>query len=86
MGDLVHVTGMEMGPLFELLSNNLYKSPRRLVGRLKLQEAAKMLVQTDLLVEDIAQQCGFVSPNYLIASFFHQYRVTPEDYRNSTPR
>lgn len=86
MSDLVNVTGMEIGPLFELLSSNLYKSPRPLVGRLRLQEAAEMLVQTDLLIEDIAEKCGFVSPNYLIASFYHQYRKTPDDYRNSTPR
>lgn len=86
MGDLVNVTGMEMGPLFELLSSNLYKSPRRLVGRLRLQEAAELLIHTDMLIEDIAGQCSFVSPNYLIASFYHQYRKTPDDYRNTTPR
>ena len=36
--------------------------------------------------ERIAEELGFVSPNYMISSFFHYYRQTPDDYRNSTAR
>lgn len=86
MSDLARMTDMEVGTLFELLSNNLYKSPRRVVGRLRLQRAAEMFLYTNKQIEEVTDECGFVSPNYLIACFFHQYRKTPEDYRNSTPR
>ena len=34
--------------------------------------------------EEIADELGFTSANYMIASFFHYYRMTPDDYRNST--
>ena len=37
----------------------------------------------DLLVEDIAGNLNFVTPNYFVSSFYHQYRLTPKDYRNS---
>ena len=26
---------------------------------------------------------NFVTPNYFVSSFYHQYRLTPKDYRNS---
>jgi AraC-like DNA-binding protein len=54
-----------------------------LIGKLRLQEAAKLLLTTDLLVEDIAGTLNFVTPNYFVSSFYHQYRLTPKDYRNS---
>lgn len=84
--DLAHVTGMETSELYRLLSNNLYKSPRSLMTRLRVQQARKLMDTTDLTLTEIAERCNFVSPNYLIASFYHLYRQTPEDYRNSAAR
>ena len=52
--------------------------------RLRLGKVAKMLVETDKSTEDIAEELGFISTNYMIASFFHRYRQTPDDYRKST--
>ena len=40
----------------------------------------------NLTVEEIAERFNFVSPNYLIASFYHEYRMTPMAYRNSKAR
>ena len=39
-----------------------------------------------MTVEEIAERFNFVSPNYLIASFYHEYRMTPMAYRNSKAR
>ena len=86
MGDLSVQTGISVSKLYELLSANIYKSPRPLVSRLRLQEAARLLQTTELTIEDIADRMGFVSANYFIASFYHQYRQTPQDYRSSIPR
>ena len=72
--------------LVEVLSANLYKSPRHLALKLRLKEAAQMLVESGDSVEDIASRLRFVTPNYFIASFYHQYRQTPQDYRNSAAR
>ena len=52
----------------------------------------KFLVTTEQLMEilDRIHDRYFVQfnegPNYMIASFFHRYRQTPTDYRNSTAR
>lgn len=85
MRELAEQADMEMGKLYDVISANLYKSPRLLAQTLRLQRAAEMLQTTELSVEEVAEQCGFVSPNYFIASFYHQYRQTPLDYRTSTP-
>ena len=76
-------TGMEVAKLFELLSSNLYLSPRQLVGRLRLQEASELLLTTDKSVEEIANDLMFVTPNYFISCFYHHFRQTPKDYRKS---
>lgn len=83
MKKLADLTGVNKEKLYELLAANLYKSPRQLAGRLRLQEVAKLLTETNISVEELAERYRFVSPNYLISSFYHQYRCTPSDYRNS---
>ena len=80
---LADLTGMSKGELFVLLANNIDKNPRLLISKLRLQEAALMLLTTDTKVEDIADSLHFVSPNYFVTSFYHRYRMTPEAYRNS---
>ena len=86
MRQLSALTGIEIGRLYEVLSANLYKSPRQLALKLRLQEALQMLLESDMTIEDIAERYRFVSPNYFIASFYHYYRQTPLNYRNSIPR
>ena len=83
---LAAMTHVEEEKLIDVLSANLYKSPRRIAQSLRLQQAAKLLTESDLSIEDISSQLRFVTPNYFIASFYHQYRQTPEAYRKTNPR
>ena len=80
---LSELTGMEVAKLFELLSTNFYQNPRQMVGKLRIQEAAEMLKNTDKTVDQIADELKFVTTNYFISSFYHQYRQTPLAYRKS---
>ena len=84
--ELANVAGVEPNTLYEQLSKNLYKSPRPMALFLRVQEGEQLLRTTDLSVEDIAERCLFVSPNFFIASFYHQFRQTPAAYRKSMPR
>lgn len=85
MSALSDVTGIKAGELYGLLSANLYKGPRQMLVRQRLEHASLMLRNTDMPFDEIAEQCGFKTPNYFIACFYHQYRQTPLDYRNSKP-
>jgi AraC-like DNA-binding protein len=86
MQQLADVAGVTLQQLYQQLSIHLNESPRLMMLRLRLTKVANMLAETDLPKERIAEELGFASPNYMIASFFHYYRQTPDDYRNSTAR
>lgn len=86
MSELAEMMGIDTLKLYELMAENQDKNPRQFIGRLRLQRAANLLKTTDMTVEEIADHCHYVSPNYFIASFYHRYRTTPQDYRNSSAR
>lgn len=83
---LSNETGMAVQSFYRLIMANIYKSPRGLARKLMLQKAKKMLVETELTVGEIADQCGFVTANYLIATFYHEMKLTPEEYRRKHGR
>lgn len=83
MRNLCDVTGMNIQQLYQLVSTNIYKSPRVLARTLKIQEGAEMLKESDKSIEEISMACRFISPNYFISSFYHLYKQTPEEYRKS---
>ncbi len=77
---------MNINEFYEMMSSNLYKNPHAVVMRIRLQHAAEMLLNSDKSIDEIAEELHFSSTNFLIASFYHQYRQTPQDYRVSNPR
>ena len=80
---LSEVAGVDVTQMYQQLSVHLNESPRLIILRLRLAKVATLLAETEMSKEEIAEQLCFVSTNYMIASFFHQYRQTPDDYRNS---
>lgn len=48
----------------------------------RLNCAAEMLLDTDLLVKQIAYECGFATPSHLIRCFKREFGCTPEEYRH----
>lgn len=83
MSQLSVVAHTDVVNLYRILMNDIYKSPRKLELIIRLQKGLDLLLNTDLSVEEIAGQCGFYTPNYFMGSFFHRYRKTPEEYRES---
>ena len=84
MRELSNVAGMKLSDFYSLITSNIYKNPRPVAMQLMLSRAAKIL-KTDRLkdIAEIAEECGFVSPNFFIASFYHKYHKTPEEFRLS---
>ena len=81
MRQLSDVGGVDIVKLYEIVSGNLYKSPREMARIIKLQKAAGLLRTTDMDIEQIALECKFYTPNYFIGNFFHEYKMLPEEYR-----
>ena len=86
MSQLAKEAKMDIKTFYEVMSSNLYKAPSTVVLKLRLQQVAELLRNSDKSVDEIAEELNFASTDYLIASFYHQYRQTPEDYRASNPR
>ena len=49
--------------------------------RLRCDEAARLLRATELSVAEVAQRCGFSSPQHLTRPFRTQFGCTPGAYR-----
>lgn len=78
---LSRATDMDLLDLYEMVSENIYKSPRALIRSMRIDQVGEMLRTTDKTIEEVASACGFVSPNYMIAKFYHKFHMTPGEYR-----
>ena len=50
----------------------------------KLKKAAKLLVESNLPLEELVKQVGFSSSNYFIKKFKEKYSITPVQYRRNS--
>ena len=83
MRDLSTLSGQDMKEFYSLITENIYKSPRTLARKVMLKRAAELLKSSNKTIEEISNECRFCTPNYFIASFFHEHHQTPEEYRRS---
>ena len=74
--------GIDILEFYDLVSNNVNKSPRLFNRALRLQQAAKMLRETDEKVEEIAEKCRFASTSFFSNCFLKRYR--PVSYTHLT--
>jgi len=81
MHTMSKICDMDVISFYDILSSNMYKSPRKLILLIRLHKAADMLISTNKTIEKIADECGFYTPNYFIGSFFHEYKLTPGEFR-----
>ena len=82
MRDLSERVAMPVEQFYKLVNANIYKSPRPLARIMMLQKAEHLLLTTDMPLSTISEECGFVSPNYLIGSFYREKKLTPQEFRS----
>lgn len=76
--------GIRLTELYDIITLNIFRSPRLLTMALLFENAARQLSDTDMSVEEISEKNNFSSPNYFIASFFRRYGMTPAEWRLET--
>lgn len=79
--ELCEKSGVGIKDFYSMVNTNIYKNPRMLARAIRLEQACKLLKETDMSIEDVASECRFVSANYFIASFYGRYRITPKEFR-----
>lgn len=81
MHKLGDVANVDIVHLYEIVTANIYKSPRDMTKQFRLRKAAELLTTTDKTIEEISDECGFYTPNYFMGNFFHEHKRTPKEYR-----
>ena len=52
------------------------------IEKMRMKEAGHLLVNTDMLIKDIADQVGYYNLNTFYKAYKRIYGVTPSQYRN----
>lgn len=81
MRELGKESGLEIQEFYHLITTNIYKSPRSMALSLMMERGIELLRTTDMGIEEIASELGFVSPNYFVAAFYQKMKKTPAEYR-----
>jgi len=74
--DLTRVAGVGHSTLSELCQRELGMPPAEFVTRRKLDEAKRLLLETELPVREVSQRLGFSSERYF-SSVFRRYHPEP---------
>ncbi|MEZ4921494.1 MAG: ATP-binding protein [Saprospiraceae bacterium] len=78
---LAHSTGLSASQLHRKLTALTGLAPGRFIYDVRLQAAQQKLEETDLLVSEIAYQCGFNDPAYFSRLFAKKFGHPPSYYR-----
>jgi transcriptional regulator GlxA family with amidase domain len=79
---LARSLGMSSRTLARACKDQLAESPAALVRRLRLEEARRLLEQTELKLEAIAQQTGLGDSSTLHRVFSASFQLSPAAYRS----
>lgn len=69
--------------LIRLFKTYTHKSPVRFINDIRIENAMRLLAQTDLSISEIAFSVGFSSPNYMCKTFREAISMTPGEYRKT---
>ena len=58
-------------------------SPTEYMQSVRIDNAKKMLADSDLSIATIAQECGFYDSSHFTKAFFQKTNLLPKDYRGS---
>ncbi|MEV0035540.1 helix-turn-helix domain-containing protein [Streptomyces sp. NPDC050804] len=60
------------------------ETPHRFLTRFRIESAQRLLSETNLTIEQIAQRCGFAGASALSSAFLRDVGVRPSSYRKTT--
>jgi LacI family transcriptional regulator len=82
VSDVAAAAGLSRRALERRFEKQLTRSPAREIQRTRLEQAGKLLQETDLPVAHVAATCGYGSMEYLIKVFRESTGHTPLKYRS----
>ena len=80
---VVDAVGLSRRVLERKCRQHLGRTPREEVMRVRIVHAKMLLSQTDMLIERIAQKCGFRDSRNFARDFMREVKSTPRQYRKN---
>ena len=78
LSEVFYVNNVYLGQLFKKRHNMLFKD---YINDLRINEAEKILTETDKRIYAIAEELGFPNADVFISKFVQQKGITPNQYR-----
>ena len=85
LGDVAAAIGISPIRLSRLLHARTGLGFREYLNRLRLDYATRLLLTSEISVEEVARQCGYNYASYFIRIFEKQYGLSPTRYRIVSP-
>jgi LacI family transcriptional regulator len=83
VNELAAQLGASRSTLDRRMKTALKRSPKDEILRVRFREVERLLRQTNLTIDLIAEQTGFTHSHYLQAAFKARYQQTPGKFRRS---
>ena len=69
--------------LARLFNQTYHETLASYIGEKRIAHAAKLLIETQLSVNDVTAQCGYQSASYFARAFKKRFTLSPSDYRTA---
>jgi AraC-like DNA-binding protein len=83
INDVASLISMSEGHFCRFFKAMVRKTPMEYINTVRINQAAKLLSQTDKKVIDIAMEVGFENTSYFIKLFKLHKKCTPSDFRKT---
>lgn len=79
--DVAWAVGLTPGHLTTVVRRKTGRTVQEWIAERRMTEARRLLVETDLAVEEVGRRVGYGTPGYFVRSFRHTHGVTPRGWR-----
>ncbi|MCK0470469.1 AraC family transcriptional regulator [Halalkalibacter sp. APA_J-10(15)] len=83
LDEIAEAAGLSKFHLIRIFQKSIGESPINYLIKVRIKVAAQRLIENDLPIYEIANQCGFSSANYFSKVFQKHTSLTPSEFRNS---
>ena len=80
--ELAQLAHLSVSALERRFKKHLAKTPNQFINEIRLENARRLLVETQLPVSQIAYECGFSEPSYFSKQFKRLFGEIPSQMRN----
>jgi AraC family transcriptional activator of pobA len=85
LAGVAEAVALTPGHLTTVVRRKTGRTVQQWITQRRLQEARRLLTDTDLPITAVARRCGYTDPSYFIKRFRTEHQLTPAQWRTGTP-